>query len=73
MQERMWSGHLGCYNLVLQFLRGAMRYWDEETLANIIKDCIIMHNMIIENEGAMNIVFDHEREVNSFILVSYND
>jgi hypothetical protein len=40
-------------------------------LANIMKVCIIMHNMIIEDEGAMNIRFDHEREVNSFISVSH--
>ena len=24
-----------------------VQYWDEETLANIMKACIIMHNMII--------------------------
>ncbi|XP_052304660.1 uncharacterized protein LOC112324784 [Populus trichocarpa] len=46
-------------------VRGPVRYWDEETLANIMKACIIMHNMIIEDEGAMNLGFDHEREVNS--------
>jgi len=32
-----------------------------------------MHNMIIEDEGAMNLGFDHEREVNSFISVSYGE
>jgi hypothetical protein len=42
-------------------------------LANIMKVCIIMHNMIIEDEGAMNIRFDHEREVNSFISVSHGE
>ncbi|XP_061974780.1 uncharacterized protein LOC133696577 [Populus nigra] len=50
---------------VLQFLfaivHGPVRYWDEETLANIMKVCIIMHNMIIEDEGVMNFGFDHER------------
>ena len=50
---------------------GLVRYWDEETLANIMKACIIIHNMIIEDEGAMNLGFDHEREVNSFISVSH--
>ena len=29
--------------------------------------------MIIENEGAMNHGFDHEREVNSFISVSHGE
>jgi hypothetical protein len=37
-------------------VRGSVRYWDEETLANIMKTCIIIHNMIIEDEGAMNLV-----------------
>ena len=31
-----------------------------------------MHNMIIE-DGAMNIGFDHEREVNFFISVSHGE
>eukprot|EP00258_Populus_trichocarpa_P029324 XP_024445343.1 uncharacterized protein LOC112324920 [Populus trichocarpa] len=54
-------------------VRQPVRYWDEETLANIMKACIIMHNMIIEDEGAMNLRFDHEREVNSFISVSHGE
>ena len=29
--------------------------------------------MIIEDEGAMNLGFDHEREVNSFISVSHGE
>nr|XP_034898116.1 uncharacterized protein LOC118036498 [Populus alba] len=31
-------------------VRGPVRYWDEETLAYIMKACIIMYNMIIEDE-----------------------
>jgi len=54
-------------------VRGLVRYWNEETLAYIMKACIIMHNMIIEDEGAMNLGFDHEHEVNSFILVSHGE
>jgi hypothetical protein len=50
-----------------------VRYWDEKTLTNIMKACIIMHNMIIEDDGAINLGFDHEREVNSFISVSYSE
>ena len=34
-------------------------FWDEETLADIMKACIIMHNMVIEDEGDIgNIDFD---------------
>jgi hypothetical protein len=52
-------------------VRGPVQYWNKKTLANIMKACIIMHNMIIEDEGVMNLGFDHEREVNSFISVSH--
>jgi hypothetical protein len=52
---------------------GPVRYWDEETFAYIMKACIIMHNIIIEDEGAMNFGFDHEHEVNSFISVSHGE
>jgi hypothetical protein len=54
-------------------VRGPVRYWDEETLANIMKACIIMHNMIIEDEGVMNLGFDHEHEVNSLISMSHGE
>ena len=54
-------------------VRGPVRYWDEETLAYIMKACIIMHNMIIKDEGVMNSGFDHEHEVNSFISVSHGE
>ena len=55
MQERIWSGHSRSV-----IVHGPIRYWDEETLANIMKAYIIMHNMIIEDEGAMNFGFDHK-------------
>ena len=32
-------------------MHGPAHFWDEETLANIMKACIIMHNMVIEDEG----------------------
>ncbi|MCH1922784.1 transposase, partial [Shewanella sp. A3A] len=33
-------------------VRGPARHWDEKTLGYIMKACVIMHNMIIEDEGA---------------------
>jgi hypothetical protein len=54
-------------------VRGPVQYWNKKTLANIMKACIIMHNMIIEDEGVMNLGFDHEREVNSFISLSHGE
>ncbi|XP_052185255.1 uncharacterized protein LOC127796890 [Diospyros lotus] len=32
-------------------VHGPIRFWDEETLADIMKVCIIMHNMVIKDEG----------------------
>jgi len=63
----------GVLQSLFAIVRGPVQYWDEETLANIMKACIIIHNMIIEIEGAMNFRFDHEREVNSFISVSHGE
>ena len=52
-------------------VRGPARFWDEETLAYIMKACIIMHNMIIEDEGATNDNdFDGSGE-NPIVQVSY--
>ena len=28
--------------------------WDTETLGDIMKACVIMHNMIVEDEGAVD-------------------
>ena len=35
-------------------VRGPARFWDEATLNNITKACIILHNMIIEDERDPN-------------------
>uniref|UniRef100_A0A2N9HQ65 DDE Tnp4 domain-containing protein n=1 Tax=Fagus sylvatica TaxID=28930 RepID=A0A2N9HQ65_FAGSY len=35
-------------------VRGPVRFWDEATLNNIMKACIILHNMIIEDERDPN-------------------
>ncbi|KAL3622527.1 hypothetical protein CASFOL_033938 [Castilleja foliolosa] len=44
-------------------VKGPARFWDIETLTNIMKACIIMHNMIIENEGdVLNPDFDYDGE-----------
>jgi hypothetical protein len=37
-------------------VRGPARFWDEETLSMIMTACVIMHNMIVEDEG---FVVDH--------------
>ncbi|XP_074359189.1 uncharacterized protein LOC141698401 [Apium graveolens] len=42
-------------------VRGPARFWDIETLKYIVLACIIMHNMIIEDERDMqDIDYDYE-------------
>jgi hypothetical protein len=40
----------GMYFVLKSVIRGPARGWNCETLINIMKACIIMYNMIIENE-----------------------
>jgi hypothetical protein len=35
-------------------IRGPARFWDDKTLSEIITACIIMHNMIVEDEGILD-------------------
>jgi hypothetical protein len=35
-------------------VRGSARFWDETTLNDIMKACIILHNMIIKDEHDPN-------------------
>ncbi|XP_008680649.2 uncharacterized protein [Zea mays] len=35
-------------------VRGPARFWDQETLGDIMKACVIMHNMIVEDEGEVD-------------------
>ena len=52
-------------------MRGPTRFLDEETLADIMKACIIMHNMVIEDEGDIgNNDFDGS-DANSPVEVSH--
>ena len=50
-------------------VRGAACLWDEETLASIIKACIIIHNMIIEDEGDTSDIDFDGSEANTLVLV----
>ena len=35
-------------------VRGPARFWDTQTLALIMRACVIMHNMIVEDEGILD-------------------
>jgi hypothetical protein len=38
-------------------VRGSSRFWDKKTLNHIMSACVILHNMIIENERDMDLIF----------------
>ena len=35
--------------------QGSVRYWNKHDHCNIMKTCFIIHNMIIEDEGSINV------------------
>lgn len=41
-------------------VRGPARFWDKKTLNNIMTCCVILHNMIIEDERDMNLEFFYD-------------
>ncbi|XP_028068692.1 uncharacterized protein LOC114271264 [Camellia sinensis] len=41
-------------------IHGAVRYWDSKMLANIMKSCIILHNMIVEDEREEHLDFNYD-------------
>ena len=55
--------------MLFRSVRGAARLWDEETLANIMKACIIMHNMIIKDEGSVGVIDFDGSEANTPVSV----
>ena len=41
-------------------VRGPARFWDKKTLKNIMTCCIILHNMILEDERGMDLEFFYD-------------
>ncbi|XP_028116832.1 uncharacterized protein LOC114314560 [Camellia sinensis] len=41
-------------------ISGVVRYWDSKMLANITKSCIILHNMIVEDEREEHLDFNYD-------------
>jgi hypothetical protein len=44
----------GILQVRFSIVRGPTHFWDEATLNDIMKACIILHNMIIEDERDPN-------------------
>jgi hypothetical protein len=49
--RKMVERAFGVLQARFAIVRGPARFWDTETLAMIMKACVIMHNMIVEDEG----------------------
>ena len=41
-------------------VRGPARFWDKRILKNIMTCCVILHNMILEDERGMNLEFFYD-------------
>ena len=41
-------------------VRGPARYWDKKSLSDIMTACVILHNMIIEDERDLNLKFFYD-------------
>jgi hypothetical protein len=52
-------------------VRGPAREWDAETLAAIMKACIIMHNLIVEDEGIDEDDFSYD-DMGEKVKISHN-
>ena len=50
-QEKDVERAFGVLKARFAIVHGPTRFLDEETLADIMKACIIMYNMVIEDEG----------------------
>ena len=42
--------NFGVLQVRFVIFRGPARFWDKKSLSNIMKACVILHNMIIEDE-----------------------
>ena len=54
--RKMVERAFGVLQSMFAIVHGGARIWDEETLTLIMRACVIMHNMIVEDEG---FVVDH--------------
>ena len=43
-----------------EIIKRPSRYWDQQDMSSIMTCCIILHNMIIDDERGLNLVFDYE-------------
>jgi hypothetical protein len=53
-------------------VRGSARLWDENSLGNIMMACIIMYNMIVEDESEENNDFNYD-QMGERVIVSHDD
>ncbi|TVU02867.1 hypothetical protein EJB05_51609, partial [Eragrostis curvula] len=51
---------LGVLQSRFAIVHGSARFWDQKTLWMIMTACVIMHNMIIEDERGEDVEYDYE-------------
>jgi hypothetical protein len=59
-QEAAWKDierAFGVLQARFAIVRGPSRFWDKGTLQDIMTTCVILHNMIIEDEKHLNLEF----------------
>jgi hypothetical protein len=49
------------FTISICYHEGAARFWDEDTLGRIMRACIIMHNMIVEDERNEKDYFNYDQ------------
>ena len=54
-----FKGHYHDPTIILEVVCGLARFWDQNTLWHIMTTCVIMHNMIIENEQGQSEDFNY--------------
>jgi hypothetical protein len=47
---KMWSEHLVFFSLVWAIIRHLAKAWSVQQMWQVITACVIMHNMIVEEE-----------------------
>ena len=50
----------GVFQSRFDIVRGPARFWDKKTLRNIMTCCVILHNMILEDERGLNLEFFYD-------------
>ena len=62
MLHKMWlikdvERAFGVLQYIFAIIHGPSRFWDIKTMKYIMTSCVILHNLIIEDETEVNILY----------------